>query len=207
VRADLGDCTCAAFYHARQVWSFNAGGAEVTEPDADVLALYEQACGYVQGDDSTDQGGNEQDVLTYLLKTGAPIGKGGRDKILAFLEVDFRNLDDLKRTIADCGVAYIGIDVPQSVMDNADDPRKLWDTDGDETIVGGHAVVLVGYDLDTFTCISWGTRYKITHRFLGKFLDEAYAIAAHEWVKSTGKTPLDMTVEQLEEQMQAIKQA
>src|SRR5215813_7728047 len=42
----LGDCTCAAFYHAIQVWSFNAKNKEVTEPDKDVEQLYIQACGY-----------------------------------------------------------------------------------------------------------------------------------------------------------------
>src|SRR5579862_7669629 len=41
----LGDCTCAAVYHARQVWTANTGGI-VTEPDSDVEMLYEKACGY-----------------------------------------------------------------------------------------------------------------------------------------------------------------
>ena len=44
----LGDCTCAAVYHAIQVWTFNAskGKAIDTEPDSDVEKLYELACGY-----------------------------------------------------------------------------------------------------------------------------------------------------------------
>src|SRR5271154_6174887 len=44
----LGDCTCAAFYHALQVWTFNVtkGKAIDTEPDIDVKKLYELACGY-----------------------------------------------------------------------------------------------------------------------------------------------------------------
>ncbi len=41
----LGDCTCAAYYHARQVWTFNTGKM-VTEPDGDVEDLYVKACGY-----------------------------------------------------------------------------------------------------------------------------------------------------------------
>ena len=32
----LGDCTCAAVYHAIQVWSFNALKKIDTEPDSDV---------------------------------------------------------------------------------------------------------------------------------------------------------------------------
>ena len=44
----LGDCTCAAVYHAIQVWTFNAtkGKSMETEPDSDVEKLYELACGY-----------------------------------------------------------------------------------------------------------------------------------------------------------------
>jgi hypothetical protein len=206
----LGDCTCAAYYHARQIWTFNARGAVITEPDSDVLGLYEGACGYSPSDPTTDQGGVEQDVLTYLLNTGAPVGADGsqRDKILAFLEVDFRNLDDLKRAIADCGIAYIGIDVPQSVMDSAGDSTVPWDYNpSNAAIVGGHAIVLAAYDLDTFTCISWGKRYKLTHNFLAEFLDEAYAIADPAWIRATGKTPLGMSVQGLEAQMAGLRMA
>src|SRR5580704_7048834 len=70
----LGDCTCAAVYHAIQVWTANSGSAMLTEPDADVRQLYIQACGYNPRVKGEGPGGNEQKVLTYLLKNGAPIG-------------------------------------------------------------------------------------------------------------------------------------
>src|SRR5271156_345799 len=41
----LGDCTCAAYYHAVQVWSANAAGGIQTQPDGDVEKLYVLACG------------------------------------------------------------------------------------------------------------------------------------------------------------------
>ena len=66
----LGDCTCAAFYHAIQVWSFNSEKKIETEPDVDVVDLYEQACGYNPKQGGEGPGGNEQHVLTYILKTG-----------------------------------------------------------------------------------------------------------------------------------------
>ena len=66
----LGDCTCAAVYHAVQVWSFNAtvGKGMITEPDADVEQLYIHACGYKPAQGGEGPGGNEQKVLTYLKK-------------------------------------------------------------------------------------------------------------------------------------------
>src|ERR1700691_217383 len=73
----LGDCTCAAVYHAVQVWSLNALKKMDTEPDADVEKLYELACGYNPREGGEGPGGNEQHVLTYLLRTGAPFGPNG----------------------------------------------------------------------------------------------------------------------------------
>lgn len=204
----LGDCTCAAFYHARQVWSANADAAMLTDPDSDVLALYEGACGYVPGDSATDQGGVEQDVLTYLLNTGAPIANGQmRDHIAAFVEVDPRNLDDVKRTIDDCGGIYLGLTIPAYLMAGA--PPAVWDLDpsGDQTAIGGHAIYGAGYDADALKIISWGAVYGMTWRFWQQFVDECYAIADATWIGATGKTPLGMALADLEAQMQALREA
>ena len=99
----LGDCTCAAFYHALQVWSFNASKRKSidTEPDGDVEKLYELACGYKPSQGGEGPGGNEQHVLKYLLTKGAPMGPTAPTvhKIDAFVEVDPRNTDDVKRAI------------------------------------------------------------------------------------------------------------
>src|ERR1700685_4064175 len=85
----LGDCTCAAFYHALQVWSFNADARSMdTEPDPDVEKLYILAGAYNPRGGGEGRGGNEQKVLTYLLKSGAPTGPAGqaRHRITAFVE-------------------------------------------------------------------------------------------------------------------------
>jgi hypothetical protein len=182
----LGDCTCAAFYHARQVWTFNSTGATQTAPDDDVELLYEKACGYKPSQGGEGPGGNEQHVLTYIHKTGAPIGPDGPpvDKILAFVEVDPRNLDDVKRTIFNSGIAYIGFNVPQNIM--TDPPQKIWTVaPGNPQIVGGHAVALPGYDADGAIVISWGALYKMTWQFFGRYVDEVYDITDASWSRST----------------------
>jgi hypothetical protein len=205
----LGDCTCAAYYHAIQVWSFNSVQKIDTEPDVDVIDLYEQACGYKPSQGGEGPGGNEQQVLTYILKKGAPYGASGqqRHKMLAFVEVDVKNTDNIKRTIYDCGVAYIGFPVPQYIMPPNEDPLKVWDVDptGDNTIIGGHAVVLAGYDANGARVISWGQYYTMTWAFFEKFVDEAYAIADPEWINAKQQTPGGLTVAQLEAAMQALK--
>ena len=210
----LGDCTCAAVYHAIQVWTFNANGRKVakmdTEPDSDVEQLYIQACGYNPRVPGEGPGGNEQHVLTYLLKTGAPTGPQGaaRHKIAAFVEIDPRNVDDVKRAINDCGLAYIGFNVPQSVQPPGSPPPSVWQyVPSDSNIIGGHAVVLAGYDAKGARVISWGQYYTMTWEFFAHFVDEVYAIADNDWIASGGKTPGGLTLAELEAQMKALKES
>lgn len=206
----LGDCTCAAVYHAIQVWTFNAAKKMDTEPDGDVEKLYILACGYNPRVPGEGPGGNEQKVLTYLLNQGAPTGPQGatRHKITAFVEVDPRNVDDVKRTINDCGLAYIGFNVPQSVQPPGAPTPAIWDyVPSQSNIIGGHAVVLAGYDSMGARVISWGQYYTMTWQFFAHFVDEVYAIADSEWFQSAGKTPGGLTLEELEVQMQALKES
>ena len=205
----LGDCTCAAYYHAIQVWTFNTLQSIVTESDGDVEKLYEQACGYKPAQGGEGPGGNEQHVLTYILKKGAPFGPAGnqRHRIDAFVEVDVQNTDNIKRTIYDCGVAYIGFNVPQYIMPPGQNPLPVWDVNptADNKIVGGHAVVLAGYNTAGAKVISWGSYYTMTWAFFAKFVDEAYAIADPDWISAKNTTPGGLSLQQLEQAMQALK--
>ena len=208
----LGDCTCAAVYHAIQVWTFRASNGKSldTEPDADVKMLYELACGYNPKTPGEGPGGNEQHVLRYLLKKGAPLGKGGTttNKIAAFVEIDPRNIDDVKRAIIDCGVAYIGFPVPANIVPPNAEPPAVWTVDpSNPKIVGGHAVVLAGYDAKGARVISWGHYYTMTWDFFSTYVDEVYALADQDWIEATGKTPGGISLADLEQQMQALKEA
>ena len=210
----LGDCTCAAFYHAIQVWTFNTsnGKAMQTEPDDDVKKLYELACGYRPTVPGEGPGGNEQHVLRYLLQHGAPFGPQGTtvNKIAAFVEVDPRNTDDVKRTINDCGVAYIGFPVPETIMPPGQEPPAVWKLDPanpNPKLVGGHAVVLAGYDANGARVISWGQYYTMTWDFFAKYVDEVYAIADRTWASAKHKTPGGLSLQELEAQMQALREA
>jgi hypothetical protein len=196
----LGDCTCAAVYHALQ-----------TQPDSDVEKLYILACGYNPRAGGEGPGGNEQHVLTYLFNTGAPFGPAGKTthKISAFVEVDPRNTDDVKRAINDCGVAYIGFNVPQYILPAPPAaPPHIWDVEPtNAAIIGGHAVVLAGYTAAGARLISWGQYYTMTWSFFAKYVDEVYAIADSTWIDGKGTTPGGITLPELEVQMKALKGA
>jgi len=206
----LGDCTCAAFYHAVQVWTANANPPMVTEPDSDVEQLYIQGDGYNPAKGGEGPGGNEQKLLTFVMNKGAPAGAAGQDrlKIAAFVEVDPRNIDDVKRAIGDCGVVYIGFNVPQFLMPPPPAvPPSVWDVQPgqDDTSIGGHAVVLAGYNAAGARVISWGQYYTMTWAFFSKFVDEVYAIADADWIAAKGTSPGGLTLQQLEGQMSALK--
>lgn len=202
----LGCCTCAAVYHARQIWTVNVL-TEKTESNNCVLQLYEEACGYRAGDSSTDNGGVEQDVLKYLLNTGFPLSNGTRDKITAFMEVDTRNINDIKLTINEFGLAYIGFEVPKSIYDSfTGEPKDKWEYDPNQTeLDGGHAVILAGYDQEGPTVISWGQKYKMTWEFFVNYTDEAYGIVDQSWINATGRNPLGLSIAELEDLMSSIK--
>jgi len=201
---NLNDCTCAAYYHARQVWTANTQAAVVTESDDDVQQLYVETCGYDPNVGSPGPLGIAQHVLTYLVTTGAPIGDGGaaRERLIAFVEVDPRNEDDVKRTIADCGVAYIGFALPT----NANYDNRNWDYVVDTPMTGKrHAVVLAAYDAGGATAISWGQTYTMTWDFFQQYVDETYALADATWIRANRTTPAGMTIQQLQALMQSIK--
>lgn len=204
----LGDCTCAAVYHAIQTWTYNISGHMLTEPDTEVLRLYEMACGYNPADPNTDQGGDEQHVLTFWKQVGAPLmgARGARNRLVSFIEVDPRNHDDVKLMIADCGMVYIGFEVPAYLMDG--DPAHTWDVNpsGDNSIVGGHAVILPSYAVNNgpLGVISWGAKYEMTWAFFDQFVDEVYGLADADWVNAKGTTPGGLTLAQLEQLMAGL---
>jgi hypothetical protein len=172
----------------------------LTPPDSDVLELYETAGGYVSGNAATDQGCVEQDVLADWLK--APVDG---NELAAYIEVNPAHIADVQRTIYECGLIYIGFNVPTSLPMSA---GATWDYNpaADNTIEGGHAVILTGYDAaeGTFDVVSWGSFYTMTVAFWNQFVDECYALANPAWVNSTGSSPAGLGLSALEALMQEL---
>jgi hypothetical protein len=209
----LGDCTIAGMYHAMQLWSSYSREKVLTEPDKWVEQTYRDFTGY-NGTQATDNGAIEQDVLRRWLVDGVHVQEGssaahpepGASHIKFFGEVDPRLHDDIQRTINDCGMAYIGFEVPQWLMEG--DIPLVWDHGANERIVGGHCIILTGYERKPkndviYDLVSWGRGdLKMTRRFFDKYVDEVYACLHPWWVDATGHTPLGMAPEDLIKVMQ-----
>ena len=181
-----GDCTCAACGHMIQVWN------GVTVPDVAIQTEYEQACGYVPGDPSTDQGGYISRVLDYFRDTGV-----GGYKISAHAEVNVTQ-KRVQQAIYVFGAIDIGIQLPISAQHQV---GTLWDFESDYPDTpgawGGHSVAVVKYDLSGLWCVTWGALQKMTWRWFMFYCDEAHAAISPDDNKSPGD--IDQLVSDLHE--------
>lgn len=190
----LGDCTIAGAAHAVQIWTLNSGSIE-TLSDPQVLNTYVAWDGYVPGNPDTDNGGIELDVLNKWRK----LGLCGHS-LIGFAAANVGNITEMRQGIALFGGAYIGMEVPNFIMESELDPTVPWDlpAGGDDGgIDGGHCVYVVGYDAHYFYFISWGKVYKMTVAFFLKYVDEGYVLFGGDWVNTGGKAPSGFLVAEL----------
>lgn len=177
----VGCCAVAAPGHMIECWTANAGIEQLVTDD-DIIGAYSGITGYKPDDPSTDQGSCELDVLNYWRQTGI-----GGHRITSFVEVAPGSLTELQAAVAWFGGVYIGLDLPMSAQAQT---GFVWDTvanDGGDW--GGHAVNLVSFDPDGFTCITWGRKQQMTNRFIAAYCNEAYAIISPDWLNSAGVSP------------------
>jgi hypothetical protein len=199
----LGDCTIAAVGHAIQTWRINLGKnvnlAKVTLPDTAILSAYEQWCGYVNGDPSTDNGGVELDVLNDWRQQGI-----AGDKILAYADPDPANALHVKQAIYLFGGIYIGFNVPQSAMDQnaAGQPWTVVANDGG--IVGGHAVWCPDYAAFGPWCITWGMRQSMSWDFFLKYVDESHCLLSLDWINSGNMSPAGVNLTALQADLAGV---
>lgn len=171
----LGDCTIAGVGHFQQLWT------GTSPSDADILAGYENVCGYNPSDPNTDQGGVEIDVLNYWRQNGI-----AGHKIIGYADPQL-NQTHMKQAIYLFGGVYIGVELPLSAQNQS----SFWEWESDENggIVGswgGHCVDVVGYNAKGPIFISWGQVMGMSWGFWDKYVSEAHAPFSAEWTSPEG---------------------
>ncbi len=194
------NCTCAAAGHAIQTWTANAS-KELTIPDSAVLAAYERM-GYKPSDPSTDQGAVELDVLK-MWKT---YGIGGV-KLSAFMATEPRNHQHVKQAVTLFGGCYIGVALPRSI-----EGQTVWSVPpggpigtGARGSLGGHAVWVVGYDAQGYTCVTWGKLQRMTTSFFDTYVDESFALLSDAWATGGHVAPSGFNLGQLQSDLLALR--
>ena len=190
----IGDCTCAAAGHEIQAWTAYGTG-EATIGEADVIAAYSAITGYDPATGANDNGANVQDVLDYWRKTGI-----GSHQIGGFAQLT--GLDNLvlaKQCLDIFGTIYLGIEVPQSAMDQFR-AGKPWDYAGDRNILGGHAIPVQYWTTHRYgeiEVVTWGKRQRMTHSFWHNYVEEAWVVFSQDSLDNHSGTAGGFNVDQL----------
>ena len=196
----VGDCTCAGAAHLIMQWTANSG-LEIVPSPADVLSAYSAITGYNPNDPSTDTGANELDVLNYWRQNGI-----GNHKIGAYVSVDPSSIDHVKATVYLFGGMYIGVQLPNSAM-NQTNAKQVWDIVADDGgIDGGHCVEIVAYDANGLTAVTWGALQKMTWRWWNKYVDECYAVLSNDFLCGNGLTSNGFALNALQQDLKEVSQ-
>lgn len=175
-----GDCVWAGAAHETMLLTKEAGNVAVFT-DENVLSDYAAVTGFDPSNPSSDQGTDVQDAAKYRQATGIVDSVGNRHKIAAYLSLQPGNVTDLYLATYLFSCVGIGLQLPQSAMDQAEQ-NQTWDvTPSPSPIIGGHYVPLVGRDPeDLLHTVSWGKLQLMTTAFLAAYCDEAWAYVSQE---------------------------
>ena len=192
----VGDCVIAGAEHSIILWNTEAG-KRVRFTDDNALADYSAVSGYDPNVPGTDSGCEIVLALQYQQNTGMIDADGARHKIGAFLSIDNTNLHEILEATYLFGVTKIGINFPDSAMDqfNRGEP---WTFVPGATNEGGHDVEVVGYDRTWLYVITWGVVQKMSPEFFKVYCEEAWAVLSMEAFNGQGVTLEGFNLAQLQ---------
>jgi hypothetical protein len=201
----IGDCTCAAVAHMIMLTTAHTGTL-VTPVEADIIAAYSAITGYdpnqtqPDGSNPTDNGAAITDVLNYWQTTGI-----AGHKILGWAAIDQTNLTAIKQAIYLFGGIDLGVNLPQSAMDQTQ-ANLAWTPVSGSPIIGGHSIPSFGFGSVGGNVITWAERQEYTWEWFTQFCDEAYAVITEDWIdQSSGIAPNTLNLAALQEDLNALK--
>lgn len=199
----VGDCTCAGADHEVMLWTAEGFGRAAKFNDHSTISDYSAITGYNPKYPKSDQGAEVRQVLLYRKKTGMVDARGKRHKIIAFLNVDHTDLNEVLESMYLFSAVGLGIALPQSAMDqfSAGEP---WTLVEGSPILGGHYVPGFGYDGSYIYCVSWGKIQKMDISFFRAYCEEAWVMLSKEFLNSKGLSPEGFNLTQLQSDLAAI---
>lgn len=185
---EWGDCAWAGPAHETMIFT-RVGGSPATFTTEGVLSDYAAGTGFdpnagSPGNNPTDQGSDMSQVMDYRRTVGIIDESSTRHKIDLGVRLELGNWDEFVAAVYTFGVVAMGFMVPESAQQQF--PNQIWDNVGDQNIVGGHYVPVVGsMNKDTeASCITWGVRQRFTKSFFETYADELWVPLSAEVVKN-----------------------
>jgi hypothetical protein len=187
----LGDCVIAGFGHVTGVFTGNAqnlaGGLILTDQQIETAYGW---CGYVPGNESTDQGCNIVSAMQNWQQQGLPVGTT-TDNIAGWIAIDPTNPTEIRTALWLFQNLIFGIELPDGWINPMPSASGfIWDVAGDPDQNNGHCFVAVGYDASgNLKILTWGMSGSITPAAVAKYAaanagGELYAVISQETVNS-----------------------
>ena len=208
----FGDCVWAGAAHEHMIWSTEGGRTRARFTVYDVLSDYSAVTGFdksktdAKGNNPTDNGTDMSLAASYRRKTGIRDATGARRKIDGYLALETGNWDQLVVAMYLFGAVGIGVQLPQSAMDQFD-ARKPWTVPWMKTrIVGGHYICGVGRDKNgNAPIVSWGRTNPMTQKWYERFSDEAICYFSLETLNQKGLSPEGYDADELRKHLEALR--
>lgn len=197
-----GDCFWAMAAHGLMQLS-TLNGEQVTFSANNVLAAYGAGTGFKESDPNTDQGTDMQEGLKFLQDHGMKDSSGRTHKVRAYLALEPGNLEDLWYSMLLTDGAAVGIEFPQSAMDQFN-AGKPWSVARGSSIEGGHAIWMNSRMSRSAGLVTWGAETSMTLPFYEKYNDETDAVLFEDTFKN-GKAPIGLDIDQLLADLNEVK--
>jgi hypothetical protein len=177
-----GDCVWAGAAEETKLFTAE-GSAEAKFTGANAISDYSIVTGYVPSTGANDNGTDVRTAMSYRRKTGIIDQAGNRHKIGAYLALEPGNLTHLYAAIYLGHAVGIGIQFPNSAMDQFNAGHS-WSVVSGATIESGHYIPAVAKRPGGLTIWTWARPVLMTTRFLQAYCDEAWAILSPEMLKA-----------------------
>ena len=204
----LGDCVIAGMAHVVGVLTANAGQPAAQFTRDQIVQTYSAIGGYVPGDESTDQGCNEQDALNYWQATGIP---PGGNKIAAWVAIDGTRPAQYKAALWLFENLIFGVELPDKwISPFPAAAGYVWDVAGPANPDNGHCFVGAGYTPHGVQICSWGMLGTITDQAIAAYAStagagELYVVLSPEILaRATQRAPNGFNWAQLQADFSAL---
>jgi len=198
------NCVWAGAAHETMVWRALAGFVPPLYTNTVVLWDYAAATGFDPKKPETDNGTDLQQAAAYRRKTGTADASGLRHKIDIYAALRVGDVDEIALATHLFGTVGIGVDLPNSAMDQFNRVEP-WSVVSGSTSIGGHYFNVCGRNsLGNYLVVTWGRLHAVEPSWLAKFMDEGLMYSTFESLNSKNLSPDGFDYQTLMKDLKAI---
>lgn len=203
----VGDCVIAMMLHTIEAFYLANGLTPPHIYTADqAIQLYSAITGYVPGDESTDQGTNEDDAMAWWKGKGL---LGDKIDAVASIDPQGKDVDRMMQVgMAEFGAVQLAVMLPITAQNQTEwklvgNPDK--DPDSAPGSWGGHGVPVIAYTPDYEWVLTWGTGLKMHADFRHAYVVQLFVPLSKDFINSkTGTSPLGLNYDTLREDLSTV---